>query len=287
MNATGAADQPNGDTPLPSPVAQCGAAAECGRLHIEDDQDDIWTATDRDSERWRIEGFAGRQRDKWYDGAPASHGLKRRRERGPFEIAADLALIQQEYDNRRDVDAHDLGLRVLMLIWPHLIDPKEFYARPKRNGTERDDRTKTQFWIGTILYLANKNIPADNSLYSLPLLSMRPRKKSEKTHQNITESKERSQGDTAEVIGMAVMQEYLSHSPRNMEAAWVAIAQLGTVGGFSTGGMQNVRKNYYRFRRLAHERGYADSRAFWREFENKPWPEDQVWLSDFPSENSN
>jgi hypothetical protein len=61
------------------------------------------------------------------------------------------------------------------------------------------------------------------------------------------------------------------------------ICEGGNRAGFRLGSEETVRRHYIRYRKLATVRGYADYRAYEAEMIGDPWPDDQVWMSDFPA----
>jgi hypothetical protein len=163
-----------------------------------------------------------------------------------------------------------------------MMDPQAFNARPKsaaalRRARERKGR---KVLIFQLLNMAVKQYPCTPGYFDLPIIEVRRRKSSEVMKSGRAEATRWKRENADETIGRAVLLAY--RDAGNLQSAFLSVASRPEVEGIHTGGYHSVRGCYLAFRRLAMERGYADSRAFAAEINGEPWPADQVWLSDFP-----
>lgn len=215
----------------------------------------------RDEERWWIEAFAESYRrklglddeteaDEIHQAVPRAKGSH-----NIYQILQDLAALQSEYDDRTDWRANDLAKRAYRLLFPIL------------------GRTGSMM----ILFSASR---VNSSLH--PLIRVEHRKKKmnrlpSEIAGNSTSARERR----FEIIGRAVVKAYRECG--NLEDAMACVSEAGNIDGLPTGGFENVRANYRGFRKMAFERRYADDRALWCAVEQVPWPDDQIWLDEFPA----
>lgn len=248
----------------------------------DDDEYDWWTATDRETERERIEAYAESQRAKWPNDPKPHPGLTRRVATSWFEVGQRLANIQEQYDRSDDPFDRTIRLRAMFAIWPTILADAGIRSM---QGTERK-RKKTRKNFRPILYamsMMGNRMGFCHGISDYPIIKIRRRNKNQRNKSSHKEDLENENDFKAEVIGRAVLQEYRRYPDRpNIDAAINAVWKLGTVEGEATQAELTVKARYHRYRNLAHERGYADARSFWAEVEERPWPNDHVWLADFP-----
>lgn len=251
---------------------------------------DWFSATDRETERLRIEAYAGRQREKLPPNQPVNRpGYERRKSPDWFEIMARLAVLQARINDGEETYATwPLGFRILLLTWPKLMP----YSIAERRVMPRDQVESARDALGqmidfpgnSFLWMLSKTSIDYPGGFEVPRISIKPRNKAERTKHSNQRETEAKQERTDEAIGRAVIAEYRKYEAgrRSLELAKKAIAALPKVDGIFVKGYDNVEKQYLRFRKAAFSRGYADSRAFMCEYLNEPWPDDQIWLDDFP-----
>ncbi len=253
--------------------------------------DDLLTASDREAERWRIEAYAGRQREKWPpDANPRPPGYQRRSAKDWFKIGEGLASLQGRMDAETyPFEDRGLRFRALLLIWPVVMPytPEKRRKMTRRQVERSRDRFEAKLgWPSLALSMMwGKEAPAYRGSFDPPRITLRRRTKLERFSSSNTEATEWNREAEDEIIGRAVMAEYLRHPKelRTLESAWTIVADQSSIDGIKTGKVRNVEARYHRYRRLAEDRGYADSRAFQAEYHGEAWPADQIWLSDFPS----
>lgn len=252
---------------------------------MDEDDYDWWTATDRETERERIEAYAELQRDKiaknechvWRP------GFQRRSATVEWlEVCQGLAQLQRRYKGHKGPYPKEMAVRALLLVWPALVSLTGRLSIPKT----RKQRQKLRRELGpTLLFFSmmlSNNAPSRQG-FNIPIIEIRSRKTTERFESGVKEDSEQELDYEAEVIGREVVREYRRYPDRhNLDAAFVTISHLKDVDGVPTKKKSNVIERYRRYRRLAEKRGYADSRSYWAEIEQRPWPDDHVWLADFP-----
>ena len=243
--------------------------------------------TDRESEQWWIEALADRQRAKWpLDKSPRRYGYYHRKMRSWYAIGMALAAIQEEYDRGDDCYPRHLMQRTLMAIWPMMMP----YSWPPTKRLTRKRILKARERVTPLLLtlatMANR-VGATFENFDFPRIIVRARKKTERLAQTRKSDADDNRNYAAEVIGRAVLQEYRRHPPerRSLESSFAVVAAQGSIEDIATNSERSVEARYHAFRKLAFERGFADSRAYWCSYEEKPWPDDHVWLEDFPATN--
>lgn len=239
--------------------------------------------TDKESERWWIEQFAKRQMEKWPPSNPKPPGFRRRSILTWHDIGNKLADIQAEYDSSEELYPQHLVQRALMAIWPTLMPYRWRSVRSMSRQSVKRARLRVQPFLLALVMMAGKEGFA-SELFDFPRISIRKRKKSERRAEAVRGDTNRSRMLEEEVIGRAVVQEYRRHphDRRSLDSAFLEVAALGSIEGIATNSARSVEGRYHAFRREAFGRGYADSRAIWYEMEGIPWPDDQIWLEDFP-----
>lgn len=240
---------------------------------------------DKASERWWIEGLARRQREKWpLDISLNLPGFQRRSNLDWYGIGLKLADIQSEYDGCEEFYPRHLVQRALMAIWPVMMP----YPWPPTHHLSRREIEKAREQVTPALLafsmMAGKQTFASAG-FDFPRITIRRRRKHERMASSIQKDTASARQNSEEIIGRSVLQEYRQHPPtrRSLDSAFMVVAELGSIDGVATNSVRSVESRYHAFRRLAFDRGYADSRAFWCEWEGAAWPEDQVWLEDFPT----
>lgn len=239
--------------------------------------------TDKESERWRIEELVDRQREKWHVD-PKPPGFNRRTNLDWFEIACKLADIQSDYDHCREVYSRHLVQRALMVIWPVLMPyPWPQSERPSRAEIKVAREQITPLLWAISLMAGRQGFASKH--FDFPRITIRRRSKAERMKTSVEKDTRWARESGDEVIGRAVIREYRKHplDRRSLDSAFIEVAGLGEIESVPTNTVRSVASRYHSYRRLAFERGYADSRAISCEWDGKPWPEDQVWLEDFPS----
>ncbi len=223
-------------------------------------------------------------REKWPDELPASvPGYQRRHRRDWYDITNRLAKIQAEYVAQKEYAPRHLIIRALMLIWPKFLSHDAFYGRHKIGEAVKADREKWEVMLFQFFHMAGKNAPAVPGFMDIPSLEIRPRSKREVLKSTLKLSQDQKKISENEIIGHAVVNAY--KSTRKLEAAITQVVELSEIDSIATGGYENVRKRYYDYRSHAFKRGFADSRAYLAEVEGKSWPNDHIWLEDFPESN--
>lgn len=234
------------------------------------------SSTDRDDERWRIEEEGNRQREKHPPDPELPPGIERRRHRDWFDIMAEIADIQAKNSDLTDLFNSRAGLRVMMLVWPKLMDARAISGPPAVRRKIRAAR-KAQGIDGdfySFFMMATAKYPL------FPVISVRHRKASDTPDFAQTRATKQRNEVASEIIGRAVIQDY--RASRNIDSSWQAVAERDDIEGIRPGGVSNVKRRYLEYRKLAFDRGYADHRAVWAQYDGNPWPNDQVWLDDFP-----
>lgn len=248
----------------------------------DDDDYDWWTATDRETERERIEAYAETQRTKWPNDPRPHPGLARRGAISWFEVGKRLAEIQEQYDLADDPYDRIVGQRAMFAIWPAIL--ANVGIRSVR-GTEKKRKKAREKFIPILhaMGMMGNKLGFCHGPFDYPIIEIRRRNKNQRQKGSLKDDIGSDNDYKAEVIGRAVIQEYRRYPDRpSLDAAFISVAALDEVEGVATLKRATVEKRYHRYRKLAHERGYADARSFWAEVEERPWPDDHVWLSDFP-----
>lgn len=249
---------------------------------MSDDDYDWWTATDRETERERIEAFAEHQRTKWPNDPRPHPGLARRGARDWFEVGQRLAKIQEQYDLADDPFDRTIRRRAMFVIWPAIL--ANLGVRSMQGTARKRKKARKDFSpiLHAMAMMGNK-LGFCHDTFDYPIIEIRRRNRNQRAEISLKDDAEMEKDYKAEVIGRAVLQEYLRHPDRpSLDAAFVTIAALDEVEEVPTLKQATVEKRYHRYRKLAHERGYADIRSFWAEVERRAWPDDHVWLADFP-----
>lgn len=239
---------------------------------------------DRDCERGRIEELALRYQEKWTnDQAALPPGYQRRSALSWFAIANKLAMVQAAYDECLDQYPDHLLLRALMAVWPAVMpyDGEHFRKLTRRQREILRERLTPV--LHALFMMAEKRGHASSG-FDIPIITIRHRKSSERHRKALQEDLASSGGRTAEIIGRAVVQEYRRHPPgrRSLDSAFLAVAEVQSIDGVQTNSPRSVEARYHAYRRMAFDRGFADSRAVWCQYYGDTWPSDQVWLADFP-----
>lgn len=251
----------------------------------EDDDYDWWTATDRETERERIEAFGHYERDKHEKNE--SHvwrpGFQRRSATVAWlKVCQGLAELQCRYKGHEGPYPKAMAVRALLLVWPALVSLTGRHSLPKT----REQRQKLRHELGpTLLFFSMmlSNKAPSRQGFDIPIIEIRSRKINERFESGVKEDSEEKLDYEAEVIGRAVVQEYRRYPDRpSLDAALKTVSLMPSVEGVPTKKYSNVEARYRRYRRLAEKRGYADARSLWAEIGQRPWPDDHVWLSDFP-----
>lgn len=261
-------------------------------MAVEDREIDYFNGTDREAERWRIEAFAQRQREKWPPETNVRRpGYERRRAMDWFTVGQRLAKLQSRIDSEsKPFEDPKLGFRALLIIWPILMPyscAKRRLMTRKQVERSRDRLGAKLGWPGfAFLSMWKKQGFGDRDYFDFPRIRFDRRTRAEwsPSSNETATTRDREHGD--EVIGRAVIAEYRSHPAdrRSIDSAWTVVASRPAIDGIAVRGRDNVRAQYFRYRKRSHERGYADARAFWAEVDELPWPEDQIWLEDFPAQ---
>lgn len=233
-------------------------------------------STDREDERLRIEEYGDRQREKWPADPVLPPGIERRRHRDWFEVMAEIADIQSKLSGLGDLFSSRAGIRVMMLVWPKLMDPRAITGPPAIRRRIRAARKARG--VGDDFYSFFMMATAKYPLF--PVISVRHRKAADTPEFAQSRAIKQRNEITSEIIGRAVLQDYRQSG--SIESSWSAVAAMDDLDGVRPGGESNVKRRYLEYRKLAFERGYADNRAVWAQYEGAPWPHDQVWLDDFP-----
>lgn len=227
----------------------------------------------RARERGYIVGYAGSLREKLGQASqPSGFGLKRRSNRDLDEVLRDLAELQARYDEQAELKPRDISLRAALLVLPLC-------------GPSVESRARVWWQYIVPFYNASAKTFPKTSHYTVPKLSIRLRRVSEFSPGSSERDNQQEYEYRAEVIGRAVVQEYREQKlsgRASLESAWQVVADRKVVDGIHLAGSPSVRRYYKAFRRIAFEREYADHRAITSELDSVAWPEDQVWLADFP-----
>lgn len=243
---------------------------------------DILASTARDDERWRIQQFGDRQRDKWPPDPTLAPGLERRRNRDWFDIMSDIADFQAAHGDLATLLNFNsrVGLRIMMLVWPKFVDPRAIRGSPalKRRIRAARKRRPIADEFFSFFVMATARYPSVAT--SIPVISIRHRKPSDMPDFGQEMSVKLRNDIANEIIGRAVLQDY--RESQSIESSWEAIAAIEEIDGIRPGGLSNVKRRYLAYRKLAFDRGFADLRAYWAQSEQAPWPLDQVWLDEFP-----
>ena len=244
------------------------------------ESDDLW-GDSREAERWRIEAFAGRQRDKWSDDNSAPRpGFDRRRARAWYGIFDRIAEIQKLYENSGDYTSDRATFQVMLLVWPKMLSRRELsLPRGARKRVTADRRV----FLFHAFQMGLSQFPTRPPFFDLPKIEVRKRIARDRTECSLRQETKDRRALRIEAVGRAVVMEYRRHQigRTTLDAACTHVAEAG-VEGFSRIGFDAVKAEYHKFRRESDKRGYADMRAFEAELDGKPWPNDQVWLADFP-----
>lgn len=251
----------------------------------DDDDYDWWTATDRETERERIEAYGQYEREKLEKNE--SHnwrpGFQRRSATvGWLQVCQGLAELQSRYKGHERPYPKAMAVRALLLAWPALVSLTGRLSLPKT----REQRQKLRHELGpTLLFFSMmlSNKAPSRQGFEVPIIEIRTRKTPERFKSGVSEDSEEKLDFEAEVIGRAVVQEYRRYPDRpSLDAAFETVSRMPSVEGVPTKKYSNVEARYRRYRRLAEKRGYADARSLWAEIEQRPWPDDHIWLADFP-----
>lgn len=254
------------------------------RVHKNDEV--VLFGTNKESERWTIELLAEDYRGKFPPEVDTITPGYHRRSRKDWQIICNnLASIQDEYNEIEDVYPRYLKMRVLMLIWPKMMKTKPRYSKLKSRKAVMRARDEMRGSLYYLWAMAAKQFPSSPGLFDMPRIEIRTRRPSERYSSDVDRSIRWNNETANEIIGRAVLLDYREH--RDLDSALRSIADREIIDDIKTGKHQNVRRRYHEYRRLAFQRGYADSRAFWCEYESAPWPQDQVWLIDFPDLTAN
>lgn len=250
---------------------------------MQDDGDNNWwTATDRETERERIEAYADSHRAKWPDDPLRRPGLRRRACGSWHEAGARLAAIQAQYDLSKEPYDKRIWLRALLIVWPTILRDSGIRSMKSTSKKRRAIRKRFAPFLLAMAMMANRSGPSSLG-FDYPIIQVRRRKETQRTANTVKEDENSIREYKDEIIGRAVLQEYRRYPDRpNIDAAINAVWKLGTLEGVATQAELTVKARYHRYRKLAHERGYADARSFWAEVEERSWPNDHVWLADFP-----
>lgn len=198
------------------------------------------------------------------------YGWHKRSKRDLFEVMLELAELQIRYDATTILKPREISFRAVLLILPLCGDTPEKRART--------------WWERVVpFYVAAASRYPKSPIMPMPRLTLRARRKNE--HFSVVEGAGPGSeyARKAEIVGHAVVKEYRKHNGQaSMESCYQAVAEQKIVGGVEAAGHASVRRYYKFFRRAAFKRQFADWGAVMCQREGKPWPDDQVWLSDFP-----
>lgn len=254
----------------------------------------------REEEDEYIRDAAAEWKDKnVWDRPPLASGFELRSHRSTVEVFQKLAVLQTRYyatddrDEWRRLFRHATLLIVPMLgagqkrICQNTGKPCTKLKDDRKNGIVRCQLRSTRLLLAfqILVQHAQKKGPPQQSGYSWPIISVRERQRGEIWDGLQGKPAEQRRAKKVELVGVAVLKEYRKHNGRpgnTIEAAQQAVVDQGQVDGIDVGGIDNVRALYKEYRQSCFQRGYADERPFWAEVNGEPWPEDQVWLSDFP-----
>jgi hypothetical protein len=254
-----------------------------------------------------IQSKANEWRKIWSaDINPSRPGFERRSQRNRTAVFQKLAILQERYyatdlkDEVRRIGTHSMLLLIPMLGFgqKQLCQHSGLPCNKLKNihrfrlGSDRDivrcelRHGRHELVWQMLTHFVQKQQPYAHLLgYHMPVVSVRWRESHELWEGSNSAAANHTRDLRENAIGRAVMIAYKSYAERpgnSIASAIQAIVDLREIEHEKCGQFDNVNRLYKEFRKAAFIRGYADLRALSAACNGEAWPQDQVWLSDFP-----
>ncbi len=241
------------------------------------------SSLDNEDERIWIEMHGAHQREKLarnatYEPKP---GYLRRTSR-ILKDCLRLAELQQLHFDNPDIAPISFVRRAMLIIWPHLVDKRDLYPRKRTRRAGRRHRERAQVYIIYLLMMGMNQGASTPGIFEVPKLTLRKRSKREIFPSDLEQTRRWEADEKREIIGRAVLMEYRQHGHVSIDSAWEEVVKISGSLGLGRLKLNTVKTRYHEYRRASFRRGWADERAYYAEIDCAPWPDDQVWLSDFP-----